>query len=106
MHATSGDECFFFRLRSRDKGLTWELVSKELSAKAENISRTLNASRLPDGTLVYLSTGGDFAPMDQAEVLKKKTFILENAVRVFSLTTPGCAVIDRRTMAKPGKPAT
>ena len=79
MHATSGDECFFFRLRSRDKGLTWELVSKELSAKAENISRTLNASRLPDGTLVYLSTGVDFAPMDQAEVLKKKTFILENA---------------------------
>ena len=79
MHATSGKECFFVRLRSGDLGLTWELVSRELSANAENTSRTFNACALPDGTLVYLATSLDFAPMDRADELKKRTFTLENA---------------------------
>ena len=84
MHATAGKECFSVRVRSLDKGLTWELVSKEPLPGPDDSGRprkdlSTATARLPDGTLVYLQSRWIFTSASEAEELKKKNHVLEGA---------------------------
>ncbi|OHE85780.1 MAG: hypothetical protein A3G75_14140, partial [Verrucomicrobia bacterium RIFCSPLOWO2_12_FULL_64_8] len=76
--------CFSVRVRSLDKGLTWELVSKEPLPGPDDSGRprkdlSTATARLPDGTLVYLQSRWIFTSASEAEELKKKNHVLEGA---------------------------
>ena len=84
MHATAGRECFSVRMRSLDKGLTWELASKEPLPGPDDGGRprkdlSIATARLSDGSLVYLQSRWIFTSESEAEELKKTTHVLEGA---------------------------
>ena len=84
MHATAGLECFSVRMRSLDKGLTWELASKEPLPGLDDAGRprkdlSIATARLSDGSLVYLQSRWIFTSESEAEELKKTTHVLEGA---------------------------